>query len=454
MKKTVNGEMTVFLSMLFLLLLSIVGSVLESASLQTMKNQKHADAVSAIESVFAEYQKELLEEYHIFAVDSSYESDIPSEDHILNRLSFYGAENMNPDILKIRYLSDDEGWPFYEQAARYEKVKNGGSILEGLDGNISVWEETEEDSETYQKEDAETSEKLSELLEDTEEGLPQDNNPIQAVENIKSGHILQWVLPEQFSLSQKTADVSSLLSHRDRNSGYGSFDRQSDMPSSVFFNLYLTENFPCALDQEETNGLAYGQEYLLEGKGSDEENLEAAAGEIIWMRFAPDYAYLCTDAEKQAEAEAMAASLCVLLTVPQITEVVKHAILLAWAYGEAVVDAKTLLEGKRVSFVKTKDTWELQLSSLIRAGSGAELPSGRDVEGGTGYREYLQMLLALKSRETLSMRALDYIEQDFQHTDGLGFFRIDACVTAMEVHAKCLLRRGITYEFPVRYNYK
>ena len=74
MKKTVRGEVTVFLSLVFLLLLSLTGAVLESASIQVRKNERHADAVRAMESVFAEYQKELLESYHIFALDASYET--------------------------------------------------------------------------------------------------------------------------------------------------------------------------------------------------------------------------------------------------------------------------------------------------------------------------------------------------------------------------------------------
>lgn len=454
MKKTVKGEMTVYLSLVFLLLLSLTGTVLESASIQTLKNEKYTRAVCAIESVFAEYQKELLEKYHIFAVDSSYGSDNPSEDHILNRLSFYGAENMDAEISRIRYLTDDHGQPFYEQAVAYEKIKKGAAVLEGMDGRISVWEETEDDSSIYREEDAETSRELSGLLEDAQENLPQDDNPIQVIEDIKRGNLLSWVLPEAFPLSDRAVNTSTLVSHRQRTAGYGAFHKQQDDLSTVFFNLYLTDHLPNALDGSERSGLLYGQEYVLAGKESDAENLKAVIQKLLWMRVAPAYAYLLTDYEKQTEAEAMAASLCLLLTVPQITEIVKHAILLSWAYGEALVDVKTLLEGKKVAFVKTGETWNLELSALLSLGAGGGLPSGQDVEGGTGYKEYLQMLLVLKGRETLSMRTLDYIEQEFRSTEELGFFRADACVTAIEVKTRCMLRRGITYEFPIRYSYK
>ena len=61
MKKMVKGEITVFLSLVFLLLLTLVGALLESASIQLAKNERRADAGRAVESAFAEYQKDLLE---------------------------------------------------------------------------------------------------------------------------------------------------------------------------------------------------------------------------------------------------------------------------------------------------------------------------------------------------------------------------------------------------------
>ena len=94
MKKMVKGEITAFLSLVFLLLLTLVGALLESASIQLAKNERRADAGRAVESAFAEYQKDLLERYGIFAIEGSYESGTMSEENILNRLSFYGAQNI------------------------------------------------------------------------------------------------------------------------------------------------------------------------------------------------------------------------------------------------------------------------------------------------------------------------------------------------------------------------
>ena len=60
-------------------------------------------------------------------------------------------------------------------------------------------------------------------------------------------------------------------------------------------------------------------EYILAGAGSDKENLEKVARKLMMLRFVPNYAYIQTDGEMKAEAEAMAATLCMLLAVPAIT---------------------------------------------------------------------------------------------------------------------------------------
>ena len=61
-----GGEVTAYLSLVFILLITFISGIMESASIQLAKNYRRADTNRAMECVFAEYQKELLEEYDIF----------------------------------------------------------------------------------------------------------------------------------------------------------------------------------------------------------------------------------------------------------------------------------------------------------------------------------------------------------------------------------------------------
>lgn len=62
-RRQCRGEVTAYLSLIFLLLITFVAGLMESASIQMAKNYRRADMNRAMECMFAEYQKELLEEY-------------------------------------------------------------------------------------------------------------------------------------------------------------------------------------------------------------------------------------------------------------------------------------------------------------------------------------------------------------------------------------------------------
>ena len=455
MKKMVKGELTAFLSLVFILLVSLVGAVLESASIQVMKNERRADATRAMESVFAEYQRDLLDRYEIFALDESYESEQVSESAILNRMSYYGAENMDKEIDAIRYLTDENGKAFYDQAVQYEKEKTGAAAVEEMAGKSSVWKEQESQAEQYEKEDTETRFELERMLEEESQKLPQEGNPLPVVSNIKAGGILNFVLPDGFEVSDKTVDLSSFVSHRELQSGYGSFrEKVQGTGDTIFFNLYLMDHFNHAVKKEKESVLQYELEYLLAGKSSDRENLEAVVKKLCSIRFAVNYAYLLTDVEKQAEVQAASVAMCALLAVPGITEVVKQALLLAWAYGEGIVDVKTLLTGKRVPLVKSYETWQLSWENLLHLGEDQSVLEGRDAEGGYSYEKYLQVLLMLEKKEKLTMRALDLEELNLREIAGKTWFRADSCVVALRANMDCGLRRSIHYRFAAEYQYK
>ena len=89
-------------------------------------------------------------------------------------------------------------------------------------------------------------------------------------------------------------------------------------------------------------------EYLLGGKASDKDNLEYVIGRIRILRFAVNYGYLLTDKDMQMEVDTLATTLSAVFLSPEIGPVIKHALLLAWAYGESLTDVKTLLAGKKV----------------------------------------------------------------------------------------------------------
>lgn len=208
------------------------------------------------------------------------------------------------------------------------------------------------------------------------------------------------------------------------------------------------------MDQKKENTLSYEMEYILEGKESDQQNLEVVVKKLLLMRSGANYLYLLTDAGKQAEAETLAVSLSTAIALPVLTGLVKQAILVAWAFGEAVMDIRALLDGKRVALIKTHDTWQLQLSGLLKLGTAEDQKEGMDAEGGLRYKEYLMFLFFLKSEQVCTMRALDLIEMEMKKKPGEETFQVDHCVTKLQVKSKCKIRRGVNYQFSTYFGYE
>lgn len=451
-----KGEVTAYLSLIFILLISFVGGIMEAASVQMAKNYRRADMNRAIESVFAEYQKELLEEYGIFALEGSYESGSYSESTIKNRLDFYGARGIRQSVSRIEFLTDHGAEAFCGQVEAYMKHKYGLNLLQDKIGMTDVWKQQEEQAKDCEKDEIKQQKELSGLLQENEGRLPAEENPIEHVEQLKKSSLLDLIMPKDKPVSQKTIDLGDTLSFRELNCGYGDFSdvaEEGGTLTSLILGEYLLEQFSNGAGEPGAGALDYQLEYILAGKGSDRENLEAVAGKLILLRFVPNYMHLQGSSTKKAEAEALALTLCSLLAVPAITEAAAQVILLAWAYGESLMDMRSLLRGNKVPLVKTDDSWQLSLSGLMKLGQEGDLNDGKDTQGGLPYKEYLRILLFLEKKETTAMRALDMIEQNLRTEHGLAFFKADQCISKIEVKSTCNLRRGIVYQFATYFGY-
>lgn len=452
----VSGEVTVYLTLTFVLFLSLVLALTESASIQMAKNYRRADMNRAVECVFAEYQKELLEHYDVFAIEAGYETGTYSERNILERLSYYGAD-MENDIKRIQLFTDKNGEMFLDQAGKYMKHKYGISWADKYLGNTSLWKNQEERADEMIKEEKAQTDHLEELLEEQEMELPSEENPVEHVAGLKRAPLLNLVLPKGAQVSEKQIVLKDMPEHRKNQTGYGTFEdveSEEGTVDSVLLGGYILEHFADFLDEPKGGSLDYEVEYILAGGQSDRENLETVAKKLVLMRFVPNYLYLQTNSARQAEARAAAGTLCTLLAVPAITEAAAQGILLAWAYGESVMDVRTLLNGKKTAVVKDDASWQLSLSGLMKLGTDEDIGGGADVEGGIGYKDYIRMLLFLEGKGELTARTMGVIEKNMQTIYSQPLFRIDYCVGRMEVDTVCNLRRGIAYKFQTYYGYQ
>lgn len=451
-----KGEVTAFLSLIFILLVAFIGGIMESASVQMAKNYRRTDMNRAMEAVFAEYQKELLEEYDIFSLDGTYESGKYAEKMIKQRLAFFGAGSMENRIRKIQFLTDNGAEAFYEQVEYFMQHKYGKNHLKDKLPMADTWKDREEKIESFKEESRKKAAELEGLLREARGELSGQDNPIAYVSQLKSRPLLELVMPGNRRESNKKLNLNETLARRNKNRGYGNFTSTAaggGRLSWLVFGEYLLEHFSTAVDTGMKGVLDYELEYIYAGKGSDRENLEEVAKKLLAMRFASNYRFLQSSSSKHLEAEELAEALCAQAELTELAGASAQVILSSWAYGESVVDLRALLNGSRVPLAKTEESWQLSISGLMKLGEGGDINDGRDCKDGLPYEEYLRMLLFQEKRERVGMRTLDVIEQNLRKVHGAKFFKADCCISKIEIKSTVRLRREITYRFQTYYGY-
>lgn len=453
-----RGEITAFLSLIFVLLISFITAILESTSIQVAKNLKRLDADRAVFSVFGEYSRELLEEYEILAIDGSYGTDSYEEKYLTDRMHYYGTSGMEHDIQGIQYLTDRNGSAFKEQALAYMEETYGIAAIRELAGRTGIWEEQKLQGEEADRQDSEINTELEEILADSGNALSDEENPLPHVAELKKSGILRLVLPQDYQISDRQITPEEQPSGRNLRYGRGSFYTRQGMEGveeRLLFHEYLIKKFGNAVNEVSAKrSLGYELEYILSGCASDRENLEAVVKKLLGIRFGINYLYLQTDTAKQAEAEALALSLSTLAALPAVSGIVKQALLAAWAFGESLMDLRSLMAGKKAALVKNNTNWQLSLSSLMTLGTGEDMQKVADAEGGISYTDYLRILLFLKEEDVLVMKALDRVEQNMRTEKGDLSFCADACIVRLRVQNKAVIREGLTYQFPLYFGYR
>ena len=112
-------------------------------------------------------------------------------------------------------------------------------------------------------------------------------------------------------------------------------------------------------------------------------------------------------------------------------ELIKQAILAAWAYVESLCELKTLLSGGKVAVIKTAKDWQTDVFHPATSFKGSSGGDGDPL--GLSYRDYLRQFILLIGDETLNLRTMDMIEQNIRMKEGKNTFRMDCMIQQMKL---------------------
>lgn len=456
--------MTIFVSLVMLLVASVLFTLLESARVPGLAAKADMNAMLSAESAFAEYQKEIWDEYDLLFLDLGYGQQLMDLNKLKERILTLNQENLNPTVKggtsartnfyrmnitqcvidEYELATDDGGMAFFSQAV--ESVKNevpyqaAETIYEKITGVKNVEESADHPEQTMEEAGRTITEERNRKREENrrrqEQGeivqpLEEVENPVEIVGTHKTSAILSQVVENPGELSVKALNLSDTVENRVRQTGNSPGYYEAGFYEKILYQNYLQKHFGCYTSRQENRVLDYELEYLLAGKESDQENLESVVYRILAVRLAANLVYLLSDAAKMEEALAVAAALVGFTGNPGIIELAKAGILTAWAYAESILDLRTLLGGGKVALVKSAEDWTIGLSNLSGAFGGTQ--KVKECENGFSYEDYLQKMLYFENQEKLNYRAMNLIEKNIRIWSGNPNLRMDSMAQKMKI---------------------
>lgn len=475
-----EGYITIYLSLTVVVILSFIVTLIEGIRVQTIRFQTECVMDMGLTSIFAEYNRELLKQYGLLAIDTSYGYADAGEERTKSHLLQYMNMNFtapgqarlpnykdltavhadNADLSRISYLSDNSGEILKYQILKYMKEKTGISYAEEILSAVSFEEMEEKYRELEDKKDSshgQIDEILNELnaqREEEEDEISIDN-PADYVEGMQKSILLDLAVKDSSSILRNKVTLSDYISHRDYEEGYGLWESQNPPDGAVnylLFQQYLFDKCGYYGKLKDDSALGYQLEYILYGNDNDFDNLDDFASQLFKVRYVINAVYLFSCSAKVNEAAALAAAVTSGIASPQLMEAVKMTILFAWCHAETIQDLRIIFDGNGAAEYKSDGTWNIPLSELLMFTSS--LDSYHAVQNGKTYQDYLAGFLFVKKEKTIRKRLMDIMEMDIRRTPGNQYFQMDTCIYQLMAEVNVSSKYGYGYSITRDYSYE
>lgn len=479
-----GAVMTVFFSLLSTAFLAVMFIMIESVRFRGVRAHIQEITDMGNYSLFGEFERKLLTDFELFAVDGAYGTGDFSADRVADRLLGFASLNTRPTaeglsvfcfdpwkvevndsrITAFTLLSDEGGEPLYQEAVAFMRK----TAVMNVTGKLLDWyqdaQEAQEKQEAYRKEKNSADRELEELEKQEAEkknqmagqeqqegageasvnGTPEDpvregslfRNPLPALRRLARKDILSITCGDSH-ISENSVSRRELSSGRRLKKGSLAVKRHyGGLTDNLIFREYLLDRLACYADTGESDRtnqekkLQYEVEYLLGGKTSDRDNLKTVVNSLLLVREGYNYLYCVSDGEMNAGAGTAAAILIGWTGIPALTAIMKHALLVGWAYGESLLDVRNIMTGGRVPLMKSAGMWVLTLDRLADINELLD-ENGSHGQEGLSYREYLRILLNMQGISGQKKRAVDLVELRVTSGSGLSGFKADHCLVAV-----------------------
>jgi len=492
-----RASVTVFMSLVLTLVLSLILTSYTAVRAAAGRSELANAADQALFSLFAHYDRDLLDRYDVFFIDGGFGGDSlhmeeacafledamsyvtePAKGRITAAKDLIPLSVRSTSVTGYALAADLAGGVFAAQAVEsmketaalwgMELINDHLSVINGSGGAAGAAGETVESTLSGGS--------LGEIIEECRDSLadpegsgggsdggsvtapavPEDfQNPLDTVAELKRTSLLRLVHPAPDAISGRTCEDSQLLSGRTRRSGMGIIDGSDAVFSAgdeIWLNEYIVRHFGSAVAPENGSGLLYPAEQILKGKNSDSTNLEAVARQLLLVREGINAAHIYRDPALRAEAQAMAVAISSMVLLPEAAGLIEPLLIAAWAFAESLLDVRTLFGGGFVPLVKSASDWQVRLSQ-IPAMAGNLDAFRKPAPSGLDYTDYLRAFLALESHQKRVSRMCDMVEHEMRNS-GKPSFRLDNCLMSLSVEIEARAAGPLTLKAERSASYK
>ena len=420
MKSNNKGGITLFTILSLVLVMSCLLTLLEGARVYELHRMAFIRSQGALESAFAKYNTCLWENYHLLG------NSIDGAKNIIENSAKAGGNTavlgtnllrLNPQSVEIEeytLLTDGEGKAYINAVSGYMKKNILYETAKAIFNQYEAIKNLVEKNAPGGTEISDALDSLKELEKETRGGT--DENPLEYIERIQKTQLLELVIEDTKVLSTLEYDLSESVSQRELKTGKNSSYEEIQWLDQVFLQQYFMTYLSDFIHPAKDRGLSYELEYLLGGKNNDIENLREVVNQLFLIREAANIAYLFSDVEKMELAHSLALALAGATANVAVIKVVQLGIIVAWAFGESVLDIRALLQGKKIPLIKNRESWTLGLENLDQFSES--YMCAQEVDNGISYKTYLGVLLLFQKENVLAQRGMDIQEVTLQKSPG------------------------------------
>ena len=458
-----KGQITVFLSLLLIVLIGFSFVVVEGVSSYSASALGEDAVKNAGENILANYDRELFNKYHIFFLDPREKNYILSDgkagvNQYFSGNSFFNVFCNSLEMTEEVSAVEEDGLYLKHEIREWMKYRQEEKMKDALKQLINNVKKNNADRKEYQNEVEEDTGNIEQSEENKAEEDKAEEETVsqeaqkerttwkeikEALQLLTKTGILFYVSDHPEQLSRKSIPEGNLPSRAKKReqeehkveeflfseSGLKGIKSMLSVDFSINTDstLWTKENYivpyieECFLDyseegREEKNDvqeqvLAYEKEYLIKGQPSDLDNLKRVANDILLLRFINNSIFTGRDAEIQSQVNLMASALTGVVGIPQTAKAVQIMLRAALSYGESLLELHTLFEGGKISLTKDRENWNLELKTMVK-----QLKEKKTVKKGRhniSYKDYLKVLLFMKGNSTiLCYRMMDIMQEN------------------------------------------